>query len=106
MKPLKLVIEGIRSFSERVEIDFESVSKNGLFGIFGSTGSGKSTILDSVIIALYGDLSGIKTVELVNARRKNAFISLEFEIFDKSIRRRYRVERTFKLKSKELGFRS
>ena len=98
MKPLKLVIDGIRSFSERVEIDFESVSSSGLFGIFGSTGSGKSTILDSVIIALYGEISGLKTAELISARRKNAFISLEFEIFDKEIRRRYLVERSFKLK--------
>ena len=98
MKPLKLIIDGIRSFSNRVEIDFESVSKSGLFGIFGATGSGKSTILDSVIVALYGDLSGIKTAELISARRKSAFISLEFEICDNQVRRKYIVERTFKLK--------
>ena len=98
MKPIKLVIDGIRSFSERVEIDFESVSSSGLFGIFGSTGSGKSTILDSVIIALYGEISGLKAVELISARRKNAYISLEFEIFENSVRQRYLVERSFKLK--------
>lgn len=98
MKPLKLVIEGIRSFSEKVEIDFEAVSKNGLFGIFGSTGSGKSTILDSVIIALYGDISGHKMVDLISARCKHAYVGLSFEICYKNSRRSYFVERTFKLK--------
>lgn len=98
MKPLKLVIEGIKSFSNRVEIDFDEVSKGGLFGIFGNTGSGKSAILDSIIIALYGDLSGSKMSEIINARKKSAFVSLEFEICQKSVRKRYLVERTFKLK--------
>lgn len=98
MKPLKLVIQGIRSFSERAEIDFESVSKNGLFGIFGSTGSGKSTILDSVIIALYGEISGQKMSELISARCKSAYVALNFELSNKGIRKSYLVERTFKLK--------
>ncbi|MBR2384596.1 MAG: SMC family ATPase [Clostridia bacterium] len=98
MKPLKLVIQGIRSFSDRVEIDFETVSKNGLFGIFGSTGSGKSTILDSVIIALYGEISGHKMLELISARCKSAYVSLSFELCHKDSRKSYLVERTFKLK--------
>lgn len=98
MKPLKLTIQGIRSFSEKVEVDFDSVSKNGLFGIFGSTGSGKSTILDSIIIALYGELSGMKMVELISARCKSAYVGLSFEISQNGIRRSYFVERAFKLK--------
>ena len=98
MKPLKLVMQGIRSFSERVEIDFEAVSKNGLFGIFGATGSGKSTILDSVIIALYGEISGHKMAELISARCKSAYVGLNFELSHKNCRRSYFVERNFKLK--------
>ena len=98
MKPLKLVIEGIKSFSNRVEIDFDEVSKGGLFGIFGNTGSGKSAILDSIIIALYGDLNGSKMADIINARKNSAFVSLDFEICEKTVRKRYLVERTFKLK--------
>ena len=98
MKPIKLVIQGIRSFSERVEIDFEAVAKNGLFGIFGSTGSGKSTILDSIIIALYGEINGHKMAEVINARGKSAYVGLSFEICHKNTRKKYFVERTFKLK--------
>ena len=98
MKPLKLKIEGIRSFSEKVEIDFDEISKSGLFGIFGATGSGKSSILDSIILALYGKLNKREMSEIVSTRKKSASISLLFEICEKGIRQRYLVERNFKLK--------
>lgn len=38
MRPLKLEFEGINSFSEHTIIDFEVLTKNGIFGIFGDTG--------------------------------------------------------------------
>jgi len=34
MRPLKLEFEGINSFSEHTIIDFEVLTKNGIFGIF------------------------------------------------------------------------
>ena len=46
MKPKKLQIKGLNSFLEKQTIDFERLTERGLFGIFGPTGSGKSTILD------------------------------------------------------------
>ena len=56
MKPLKLEFKGINSFTERTIIDFDILTKNGIFGIFGDTGSGKSTILDCINFALYGSV--------------------------------------------------
>ena len=56
MRPIKLSFEGIHSFKEAVEIDFEKLTEYGLFGIFGETGSGKSTILDAMILALYDQI--------------------------------------------------
>ena len=35
MRPLKLTIEGIKSISEKQTINFEKLSANGIFGIFG-----------------------------------------------------------------------
>ena len=52
MKPIKLVIKGLNSFIEEQTIDFEKLTDRGLFGIFGPTGSGKSTILDGITLAL------------------------------------------------------
>lgn len=57
MRPIKLKIKGLNSFIEEQTVDFEKLTDRGLFGIFGKTGSGKSTILDGITLALYGDVS-------------------------------------------------
>ncbi|MBO4262966.1 MAG: SMC family ATPase [Clostridia bacterium] len=98
MKPLKLTIEGIRSFSDRTTINFEEVGKNGIFGIFGNTGSGKSTILDGAIIALYGKLPGIDMAEMISTRSDRAYVELTFSISIGGERKTYAVERSFALK--------
>ncbi|MFW6208661.1 MAG: AAA family ATPase [Spirochaetota bacterium] len=55
MKPLYLSIQGLFSYRNQVEIDFVPLTEAGLFGIFGPVGSGKSTILDAMTLALYGE---------------------------------------------------
>lgn len=62
MRPLLLEIEGLQSYKEKQVINFEKLCENGLFGIFGETGSGKSTILDAMIFSLYGKIP--RTAEL------------------------------------------
>ncbi|MEM7734872.1 MAG: SMC family ATPase [Deinococcota bacterium] len=51
MKPLKLELSGFGCFRQATEIPFDDL---GLFAIAGPTGSGKSTILDAITYALYG----------------------------------------------------
>ena len=58
MRPLFLTVEGIKSIAERQTVNFEKLAQNGIFGIFGKTGSGKSSILDAIILALYGEVIG------------------------------------------------
>ena len=50
MRPLKLVVEGLRSFRAPVTIDFEDRDQ---LAIVGDTGTGKSSILDAITYALY-----------------------------------------------------
>ncbi len=96
MRPIKLKIKGLNSFVEEQTIDFETLTKQGFFGIFGSTGSGKSTILDGMILALYGVRAMSRgTNEFVNKNCKNAQVSYEFQITGTEVKR-YRVEREFK----------
>ena len=54
MRPIWIKIKGLNSFLEPQEIDFQELTGEGLFGIFGPTGSGKSSILDGITLALYG----------------------------------------------------
>ncbi len=92
MKPIKLIIEGINSFDERQELDFERVGRSSLFCICGKTGAGKSTIFDSIMLALYGKSGRATLADVVNLSRTTAFVSFEFTERGDS----YIVERTIK----------
>ena len=48
MKPIILTFSGLNSYQEKQTIDFRALGDSGIFGIFGPTGSGKSTILDAI----------------------------------------------------------
>lgn len=79
MKPIKLVIKGLNSFIEEQTIDFEKLTDRGLFGIFGPTGSGKSTILDGITLALYGDIAR-KSSNYINTNCNDLHVSFTFQI--------------------------
>jgi exonuclease SbcC len=98
MKPLQLSIEGLHSFKEKQSIDFSELSETGLFGIFGKTGSGKSTILDAVTLALYGVVcrAASRTQGILNSQRDKLEVSFSFAIGGGAGRKIYRVERGFK----------
>jgi DNA repair protein SbcC/Rad50 len=53
MIPLELTLQGFYSYREKVTIDFSPLIEAGLFGIFGKVGSGKSSIIDAMVFALY-----------------------------------------------------
>lgn len=59
MKPYKLTLSGFGSFSELTEIDFGRMRHtSGVFLLCGATGAGKTTILDAMSYALFGESSG------------------------------------------------
>jgi exonuclease SbcC len=58
MKPIKLSIQAFGPFAGTEEIDFSKLGNNPLFLINGPTGAGKSSILDAICFALYGQTTG------------------------------------------------
>lgn len=88
MKPIKLSIEGVFSYRTRQEIDFTKLSSEGIFGIFGNTGSGKSSIVEAIIFALYGKIERVsgKQIDLINLQSNKAVIDFEFEVSGKEYR--------------------
>jgi len=58
VRPESLIFEAFGSYLERTVIDFSKVGRDGIFLICGSTGGGKTTLLDAISIALYGRATG------------------------------------------------
>ncbi|MTV24311.1 SMC family ATPase [Nitriliruptoraceae bacterium ZYF776] len=53
MRPLRIELEGIGSFRDRTVVDLEGVD---LFVLTGRTGAGKTTVIDALILSLYGSV--------------------------------------------------
>ena len=102
MKPRHLEFCGINSFSRKAVIDFDKLLAGGLFGIFGDTGSGKTTVLDSIVFALYGKIDrtrGGAGSDIINYGSDKAQVLFDFEIETAQGRKIYRVEREIKRKN-------
>lgn len=57
MRPLTLTMTAFGPYAGEEVVDFREAVKSGLFGIYGSTGSGKSTIFSAMTFALFGEAS-------------------------------------------------
>lgn len=94
MKPLTLKLQAFGPFADCQTLDFSQLGDNPLFLINGPTGSGKTSILDGICFALYGETTGKeregKQMRCDLARPElMTQVSLEFYLGAK----RYRVER-------------
>lgn len=56
-----LEISGVGPFAGHHVIDFDSLTSNGVFLFEGPTGSGKSSIIDAIVFALYGKVAGTES---------------------------------------------
>ncbi|MBP1961471.1 AAA family ATPase [Paenibacillus aceris] len=98
MRPIQLQMSGLQSYRELQTIDFSQLVGAGVFGIFGPTGSGKSSILDAITLSLYGKVERASggTQAIMNHAEQTLFVSFTFELTNAAGTERYRVERQFK----------
>ena len=73
MKILSVTFQNLNSLSGRWSVDFtdDAFADAGIFAITGPTGSGKSTILDAICLALYGRTPRIEKI----SQRENEVMS-------------------------------
>ncbi|MFC5703667.1 AAA family ATPase [Cohnella faecalis] len=98
MKPIGLELSGLQSYREKQYVDFDKLCEGGIFGIFGPTGSGKSSILDAMTLALYGKVERAAkgTQGIMNGAENKLTVAFTFELSDSKETMRYRVERQYK----------
>jgi len=95
MKPIQLVMRAFGPYPKAQVIDFRELGDRSLFLIHGPTGAGKTSVLDAVCFALYGESSGAerKADELrshLAAPEVTTEVVFDFELGNK----RYRVWRS------------
>ena len=89
MIPLKLTLSGFMSYRDAQTLDFQDDS---LWVLVGKNASGKSSIFDAIIFALFGEtrVAGINNNELINHHSDAAEIIFDFAANGA----KYRVKRT------------
>jgi exonuclease SbcC len=102
MLPIKLIIEGLYSYQEPQKIDFTELTASGLFGIFGSVGSGKSSILEAISYALYEKTERLnkndrRSYNMMNLKSNRSYIEFVFQNHEN---RTFKATREFKRNSK------
>ena len=55
MRPVRLTMQAFGPYAGRDVVDFRAAVASGLFGVYGPTGSGKSTMFSAMAFALFGE---------------------------------------------------
>ncbi|MBP5651495.1 MAG: SMC family ATPase [Clostridia bacterium] len=98
MRPINLKVQGINSYVTEQEVKFDKLAESKLFGIFGETGSGKTTILDAIVLALYGTSEREAIGNMINVNCKNAHVYFDFVENVNGEDVLFRVKRDYKLR--------
>lgn len=80
MRPQILKFGGIGAYPSHVEVNFDELSKKGLYLVVGPTGSGKTTIFDAMTFALYGKTASNREGMFVSDHdtRVDPYVELSF----------------------------
>ncbi|MCF8231618.1 MAG: AAA family ATPase [Bacteroidales bacterium] len=94
MIPQTLTIKGLYSYQKEQTIDFTKLLEGQLFGIFGSVGSGKSSILEAITFALYGETDRLnkkdnRNYNMMNLKSNELKIDFIFKNYDDKAYRFY-----------------
>ena len=94
MKPILLTIEAFGPYRDAITLDFSELQDHSMFLISGPTGAGKTSILDAMVYALYGEPSGeVRKIDAIRSDfaepQRMTRVDFSFAIGDTQ----YRIER-------------
>jgi exonuclease SbcC len=71
MRLHSLLIEGFGPFKSKQQVDFDKLAVDRFFMLEGPTGSGKSSIIDAIVFALYGDTAQLGAGKAASVKSKS-----------------------------------
>lgn len=90
-----LEVAAFGPFTGTVSVDFDQLSEAGLFLLSGATGAGKTSVLDAVCFALYGDVPGDRSVaKRLRSDRAPAEVATRVVLEATLAQRRFRITRS------------
>ncbi|MER7604819.1 SMC family ATPase [Nocardioides sp. NPDC127503] len=90
-----LEVSAFGPFTGTVSVDFDQLSEAGLFLLSGATGAGKTSVLDAVCFALYGDVPGDRSVaKRLRSDRAPAEVATRVVLEATLAQRRFRITRS------------
>ncbi|MFO7298647.1 MAG: SMC family ATPase [Actinomycetes bacterium] len=84
MRPVRIEMEGFSAFRSRVVVDFARAleTDTAFFSLSGATGSGKSSLIDAMIFALYGRIPRLgqrEVAPVISAGADRCRVRFDFE---------------------------
>jgi len=94
MRPLRLEFQAFGSYPGKEVVDFEVLAQRGLFVVTGPTGTGKTTVFDAMVYALFGTLPGGRSSDDPRSHFADAGVDTYVQLDFEADGARYRVHRT------------
>jgi exonuclease SbcC len=94
MRPHRLEITAFGPFAETAVVDFDELAAAGLMLLHGDTGAGKTSVLDALGYALYGEVPGVRGVKRLRSDHADAGVETRVRLEFTAGGRRLRITRS------------
>jgi len=94
MRPHRLEITAFGPFADTAIVDFDELAAAGLVLLHGDTGAGKTSVLDALGYALYGEVPGVRGVKRLRSDHAHADVETRVRLEFTAGGRRLRITRS------------
>jgi exonuclease SbcC len=94
MRPHRLEITAFGPFAQTAVVDFDELAAAGLMLLHGDTGAGKTSVLDALGYALYGEVPGVRGVKRLRSDHADAAVETRVRLEFTAGGRRLRITRS------------